>query len=141
MRYIRPKETDLLALLEVRAIDYVFLYRSVAKQHGLKYLTLPDEINLKKPELADQYRTVTVEISGKTPGTLIAKRGEPMIYGVTICKDAPNPKVAAEYVAFLLSPKGRAIMERNGQESIHPPKAFEYDLLPENIKPLCEPAD
>ena len=31
--YIRPKETDLLALLESGTIDYIFLYRSVAQQH------------------------------------------------------------------------------------------------------------
>jgi molybdate/tungstate transport system substrate-binding protein len=30
-RYIRPKETDLLALLEMNEIDYIFLYRSVAE--------------------------------------------------------------------------------------------------------------
>jgi molybdate/tungstate transport system substrate-binding protein len=37
-KYIRPKETDLLALLEAGEIDYVFIYRSVASQHGLKTL-------------------------------------------------------------------------------------------------------
>ena len=36
--YIRPKEVDLLALLESNTIDYLFLYRSVAQQHGLKYV-------------------------------------------------------------------------------------------------------
>ncbi len=33
-KYIRPKETDLLALLEAGEIDYVFIYRSVGQQHG-----------------------------------------------------------------------------------------------------------
>ena len=33
-KHIRPKETDLLALLEAGEIDYVFIYRSVAAQHG-----------------------------------------------------------------------------------------------------------
>jgi len=53
-RFMRPKETDLLALLESSTIDYIFLYRSVAEQHGLKYLRLPDQINLKNSQLASQ---------------------------------------------------------------------------------------
>ncbi|MHC4482999.1 MAG: substrate-binding domain-containing protein, partial [Planctomycetota bacterium] len=32
-RYIRPKEVDLLALLEADELDYVLIYRSVAQQH------------------------------------------------------------------------------------------------------------
>src|SRR5664280_708188 len=36
--YIRPKEVDLVALLESNAIDYMFQYKSVAIQHGLKYI-------------------------------------------------------------------------------------------------------
>ena len=38
---IRPKETDLIALLETRELDYIFIYRSVAIQHQAKYLLLP----------------------------------------------------------------------------------------------------
>lgn len=90
--YIRPKETDLLALLESNTIDYIFLYRSVAQQHGLKYALLPDQVNLKKPEFADIYKTVSVDISGKEPGTTITKKGAPMVYGITIPKNAPNPE-------------------------------------------------
>ena len=138
---IRPKETDLLVLLEASEIDYVFIYRSVANQHGLKILLLPDQINLKSPHLKEFYSTAKVEVSGKKPGETITRIGEAMIYAVTICKDAPNPKVAAEYVAFLLSPKGRAIIERNGQEFVQPPKAFGYDYLPEKIKLSCKPVE
>ena len=138
-RYIRPKETDLLALLEAGEIDYVFIYRSVASQHGLKILLLPDRINLKSPDLKKFYNTARVKVSGKKPGETITRTGEPMIYAVTICKDAPNSKVAADYIAFLLSPKGRAIIENNGQKFINPPKAFGYENLPEKIKPLCQP--
>ena len=140
-KYIRPKETDLLALLEAGEIDYVFIYRSVASQHGLKILLLDDRINLKSPDMKDFYNTAKVDVSGKKPGEFITRTGEAMIYGVTICKDAPNPKVAADYVAFLLSPKGQAIIERNGQDFIQPPKAFGYENLPENIKPLCQPVE
>ena len=76
-RYIRPKETDLLALLEAGEIDYLFIYRSVAAQHGLNMIFLPDEINLKSSAFAGLYRTATVKLSGKTPGQFIIRKGEP----------------------------------------------------------------
>ncbi|MCK5861938.1 MAG: substrate-binding domain-containing protein, partial [Candidatus Hydrogenedentes bacterium] len=68
-RYIRPKETDLLALLETQSIDYVFIYRSVAEQHKLKWITLPDKINLKRPDFAKHYAAVSVGLSGTAPNT------------------------------------------------------------------------
>lgn len=139
-RHIRPKETDLLALLEANALDYIFLYRSVAEQHNLNYLTLPDEVNLKKPEFADVYRTAAVAISGKQPGETIAKRGEPMIYGVTIPNNAPNRDAAMAFVTFLLEKdKGLAVMEQSGQPSVVPSPTATYDKLPASLKEFAKP--
>ncbi len=133
--YIRPKETDLLALLESGTIDYIFLYRSVAQQHGLQYLVLPDEINLKKPGLSDLYASVSVDISGKKPGTVITKRGAPMVYGVTVPRSSQQPELAIRFVEFLLDEsKGLAVMERNGQPSVVPSSVEDYDELPDGLK-------
>jgi molybdate/tungstate transport system substrate-binding protein len=138
-RYLRPKETDLLALLETRTIDYIFLYRSVAEQHGLKWLALPDAINLKQPGLAEAYKKAAVEITGPAPGTKIVVRGEPMVYGVTIPKNAANPGAALEFVAFLLEKdKGLAIMARNGQPPVVPAMSETYDKLPESLRSYAE---
>jgi molybdate/tungstate transport system substrate-binding protein len=134
-QYIRPKETDLLALLESHNIDYIFLYRSVAQQHNLKYLVLPDEINLKNPEFAELYHSVTVDISGKKPGEFITKKGEPMVYGITVLKNAPNKEAAMKFVEFLLSKdKGMRIMEENGQPSAVPMPTNSYDKIPDELK-------
>lgn len=134
-RYMRPKETDLLALLEVKAIDYAFLYRSVAEQHGLKWLALPNEVNLKDPRLADYYGTVSVDVTGDKPGAVMSVRGEPMVYGVTIPKSSPNPKAALAFVAFLLDKdKGMAIMEKNGQPSVMPAPSETYDKVPDVLR-------
>ena len=138
--YIRPKETDLLALLETNTIDFIFLYRSVAQQHGLEYLLIPDEINLKSPEFAKVYKAVSVEISGREPGTTITKRGAPMVYGVTIPKNTPDPSLALEFVRFLLDgDKGLMIMERNGQPPLVPSPTDTYDKLPEELKDFALP--
>jgi molybdate/tungstate transport system substrate-binding protein len=137
-RYIRPKETDLLALLEAGEIDYFFIYRSVAAQHGLNIIFLPDEINLKSSAFASLYKTATVNLSGKKPGQFITRQGEPMVYSVTILKNSPNPEAAQAWVALLLSAKGQAIMEKNGQPCIKPPQAGDLDGIPESLKSLCE---
>ncbi len=134
---IRPKETDLLSLLEAGEIDYLFIYRSVAQQHKLKTLLLSDEVNLKDPARADLYKTATIEITGKKPGQMITKKGQAMVYSVTIPKNAPNRKAAEAYVAFLLSDKGKAIMEANGQPSPRPAITDGFENLPESLKPFC----
>lgn len=136
--FLRPKETDLLALLETQSLDYVFLYRSVAVQHGLKWLALPDEVNLKNPALAPLYASVSIELSGAAPGQTITQKGEPMLYGVTIPKEAPNPAAATAFVAFLLDKdKGLAILEQGGQPVLTPCRSREYERLPEAIKPFA----
>ena len=131
---IRPKETDLLALLECNEIDYIFLYRSVAQQHGLDYLLLPDEINLKKTEFADFYKQATVQISGKKPSEKITKTGAPMVYGITIPKSAGNRSAALAFVDFVLSPKGRGIMEVCGQPSVVSSPTSTYSAIPASLK-------
>jgi molybdate/tungstate transport system substrate-binding protein len=118
-RFIRPKEVDLLALLETNTIDYIFLYRSVAVQHGLKYIFLPDSINLGNPALDQHYRKVGVEVRGNAPGEKITFWGEPMVYAVTVPLKASNPDLAEVFLQFLLHPeKGLKIMEENGQPAV-----------------------
>ncbi|KYJ87657.1 tungstate ABC transporter substrate-binding protein WtpA [Sulfurovum riftiae] len=120
---VRPKETDLLALLEAHAIDYLFIYRSVAEQHGLKTITLPKEISLKEKADEAEYSTVSFRITGKKPGEYINKKGAAMVYGITIPqneKSPANPKGAVAFVNFVLSSEGEEIMKQNGQGVISP---------------------
>lgn len=135
INFIRPKETDLLALLESHTIDYIFLYRSVTLQHKLKALILPDQINLKQASLKKHYKNVKVKISGKKPGTYIYKYGAPMVYGITIPNNSPNPKLAKAFIKFLLDPeKGGKIMKDNGQPSVVPAASLSYKNIPGELK-------
>ncbi|WP_457596415.1 tungstate ABC transporter substrate-binding protein WtpA [Hydrogenimonas sp.] len=122
---VRPKETDLLGLLEAGAIDYLFIYRSVAMQHGLRFVELPPQIDLSDPRYADLYARAAFQITGKRPGEWVTKRGAPMVYGVTIPQNAtlpPHPEGARAFVRFLLGPEVRAIMQSSGQGVVDPPK-------------------
>lgn len=135
--HVRPKEVDLLSLLEIGEIDYMFIYRSVATQHRLRMVALPDQINLRSQSYADVYRKATVRVSGAGRGEVITREGEAMVYSVTILRDAPNPEAASAWVEMLLSEVGRTIMVRNGQPAIHPAAADGFSHLPANVKPLC----
>jgi len=135
---VRPKETDLIALLQSGDMDYAFEYRSVAVQHGLKFVELPDEINLSRVEFADFYGQARVELSGSEPGQTITMKGKPIVYGVTIPKNAPHPDLAIEFVKFLLGPEGQAIMEEHGQPPIVPPVADNKDALPTALQTLVK---
>lgn len=136
---IRPKEVDLLALLESGNIDYIFLYKSVAIQHNLKYITLPDEINLKSNKFAQNYSSASVTIADDKPGKTRVVTGEPMIYGITVLKDAPNKQAAMAFVKFMLSKdQGMKIMEKNGQPSVIPMSNENYSKLPAELKPFAK---
>jgi molybdate/tungstate transport system substrate-binding protein len=114
--FIRPKEVDLLALLEVRAVDYIFIYKSVALQHQLPFLSLPDSINFSKPYLADWYGTSSTLIRGSKPGENVLIKGDAIVYGVTIPAQANNKEAAIAFLQFMLDPeKGGKIMEAAGQ--------------------------
>ena len=129
---IRPKETDLTGLVESGSLDYFFIYKSVAEQHNLRYITLPAEINLGDFRKADYYARVSVTL-GSTGKTIKAK---PIVYGITVPGNAPNRKLAIEFLRFLLGEKGREVFEKNHQDFLNPPVAF--GNVPEEIKALVK---
>lgn len=137
-RNIRPKEVDLLALLEAGELDYIFIYLSVARQHGGPYLRLPPEINLGSPQFDEFYRQAAVKIRGKKPGETLLQRGQVMIYGLTIPRHAPSPRWAEKLVAFLLSEEGRAILLESGLQPLDPPLADNPDRLPPLLRSLLK---
>jgi molybdate/tungstate transport system substrate-binding protein len=119
-KFIRPKEVDLLALLDVNAVDYIFLYKSVAVQHNLRYTQLPESVNLSNPNLNEVYSKVSVQVRGAKPGETMTMNGEAMVYGVTVLRDAPNKKAAEAFIEFLLSEEGgRKILREMGQSPVY----------------------
>lgn len=131
--YIRPKEVDLVALLEANAIDYMFQYKSVAIQHKLKYFELPDEINLGNPSMNDSYSSVSVYVVGSKPGTKMKVAGDYINYSITVLDNAPQREEAIDFLEFMLSPVGMNIYKANGQEPIIPFSTEQSNKLPEKL--------
>jgi len=137
--FIRPKEVDLIALVEAGAADFMFQYKSVARQHNMKYIELPDMINLGNPLLNEQYNAVSVDVAGKTPDSKMTLRGEYINYSLTILTDAPNSERATDFVSFMLSAEGVEIFSRNGQDPVVPPETEQPDMIPSGLKKyLCD---
>jgi molybdate/tungstate transport system substrate-binding protein len=128
--YIRPKEVDLVALIESNAADYMFQYRSVAIQHRLKYIELPDQINLSDPSLNDIYKSVSIDVTGSAPGSKMKVTGEYINYSLTVLDNAPNKDEAVKFVEFLISPAGMEIFRKNGQDPIIPFSTEQAEKIP-----------
>ena len=126
-------ETSLLAALQSGQIDYLAIYRSDALQNHLKYINLPPQISLSDPSLAKSYATVSVQ------GPRGTVTGKPIIYGLTVPTNAPNSALAEQFVAFVLGPKGQAIMQANGFVVISPALASSTSAIPASLGSLTKP--
>ncbi len=126
---IRPKEVELVALVESGGLDYAFEYRSVAVQHNLSYVDLPAEIDLSNVAYEDSYNKVKVQ---KADGATITASA--IIYGITVPKNAPNPEPGLEFVKFVIGDAGQRIIEDTGQTSIAP--AVGSGELPSELKDI-----
>jgi molybdate/tungstate transport system substrate-binding protein len=131
--FIRPKEVDLVALLEIDAVDYIFIYRSVAVQHGFKYVKLPAAVNLSDPGLNKFYNTVFFYVRGGSPSDSMKVKGEFINYGATVLKNAPNAEKAVAFMDFLLSEKGMQILRKCGQDRIYPYIADHQGIIPDDL--------
>lgn len=108
---IRDGSIYLLSLLDAGGIDYAFEYRSVAEEHGLRWIDLPPAINLGSPEHADDYRKVRVNLGFQRFRSIGSERiGQPIVYAMTIPANAPHPAEARIFVDFILDAfrEGRA---------------------------------
>jgi molybdate/tungstate transport system substrate-binding protein len=127
----------LLPLLESGDIDYAIEYLSVIKQHGLKYMTLPPELNLGDETLAATYKQSRVDLDYKRFASVTPTfEGQPITYSLTIPSNAAHPDAAAQFIQFLLGPEGRAIMERNYHPMLVQPWCDNLDKLPQELRGL-----
>ncbi len=114
--FIKQKSVALLGDLETGNIDYAIEYLSVAKQHGLKYIRLPDEINLSNASLLSWYENAKIKLAD---GKVI--HGDAINYGITVPNNAPHRDYAYKFVNLVLGEKGKNILTDCGQTPINVP--------------------
>ena len=109
-RNVRPKEADLVGLLQAGELDYIWSYESIARGVGLRYVTLPTAIDLSSPADSAAYAFASVRVAGKTPRDSLTMRGQPIVYAFTVPTRAPHPALAARFAIYLASPDGRRVL-------------------------------
>jgi len=139
---LRGASIQLIALLESGDLDYAFEYESVIDQHGLELLHLPDEVNLGEETFENLYNRVQVNLDFQRFASVKPEfRGEQIGYGITIPSSALHPDEAALFIAFLLSPEGRAIMEANHHPMFEVPLGDGYANMPADLQSISAPAE
>lgn len=127
---MRDTETDLISALQLGQIDYLAIYRSDAVQHHMESIDLPPQINLSDPKFDADY----AKASAKTKNGELS--GRPIIYAVTIPTTAPHPKLAQEFIAYLLGPEGQKVIAANGFIPLKQPYAMNRDKVPADLRKL-----
>lgn len=127
---VRPKEVDLVGLLEAGEMDYIWSYESMAQTANLRYVHLPDAIDLGTPADSAAYAAASVRVLGESPADTLTVRGAPIVYALSVPRAAPHRARALRFVRWLFSADGQRVL-----------RAARLDVLAEPIVIGAPPAE
>jgi molybdate/tungstate transport system substrate-binding protein len=131
-RNIRPKEIELVALLESGDLDYAWFYESMARASSMRFVRLPDALDLGTAGEAERYATAAVRVVGASVRDTVAMRGAPIRYAFSVPRSAPHAELGTRFAAFLLSPGGRVALEGEFLQALAGPDAV-GDSVPATV--------
>jgi molybdate/tungstate transport system substrate-binding protein len=120
-RNVRPKEVDLVGLVQAGELDYIWSYESVAQGANLRFVTLPEEIDLSNPTDSATYVQATTRVRGSGVGDTIVVHGQPIVYGISIPTQAPHRAVAEQFLAWMLSSDGQRVVKAAKLDALEHP--------------------
>jgi molybdate/tungstate transport system substrate-binding protein len=123
-------ESSLDATLQSGQLDAASAYLNQAIQLHLPYITLPAVINLGTAGDAKLYKKASVTIT--TKGKKSVKHGSPLVIDITTI-GTPTPAGTA-FVAYTLSPTGRAQYTQGGYTLITPTIFGDASAVPASVK-------
>lgn len=110
-RNMRPKEIELVALLESGDLDYAWFYESMARASGVRHVRLPAAIDLSSEDMRGEYAHAAVPVIGASASDTVVMRGAPIRYAFSIPLKAAHAALAERFAVFLLSEEGRRALE------------------------------
>jgi len=120
--------SDLIDDLE--EVDCIFVYRSIAEEKNLKFLELPDQINLGNARYRIMYNDVKVTLFGN-----VTIAGNPIIYGLSLLSTKAE---AIRLVEFILSSRGKEILEESGLIPLNLPLTDNINNVPHSLRDYLE---
>ena len=127
-RNVRPREADQVALLQTHELDYIWTYQNLAENDGLKYVKLPDDVDLGSPADSATYARVTTRVAGAHPGDTVTMRGAPILFGLTTPLVAEHRAAAERFVDFVLSTEGQRVMRSQHLDALDRPFTVGVDV-------------
>jgi molybdate/tungstate transport system substrate-binding protein len=119
-RNVRPKEADLVGLLQAGEFDYIWSYESMARSLGLKFVLLPEAIDLSAPADSANYATARVRVRGKGADS-VEFQGRPIVYAFSVPRAAPHRELAERFARYLLSADGQRVLRQQGLDALAQP--------------------
>jgi molybdate/tungstate transport system substrate-binding protein len=117
---LRGNASELVALLQAGELDYIVDYESLARANRLKFVRLPAEIDQGDPARAREYARASVRVARRTDTT--THLGSPIVYAASVPRAAPHPAAAVRFLAYLLSPAGRAVLNAHAVDALAMPE-------------------
>ena len=109
-RNVRPREADQVGLLQTGELDYIWTYQNLAENDGLRFVKLPDQIDLGNPADSASYARVSTRVLGKRQGDTVTMRGAPILFAFTIPVQAENSDLAQRFAEYIISVDGRRVL-------------------------------
>jgi molybdate/tungstate transport system substrate-binding protein len=100
------QEPQVMARVQAGQLDASSAYKTQPAALDLPFISLPAEINLGETSMEKEYQQASVTLNGKT------HRPSPLVFYAAVLKDAPQPKLAGRFVAWLRGPEARQILAR-----------------------------
>jgi molybdate/tungstate transport system substrate-binding protein len=120
-------EAALEPRLEAGQLDASSAYLSQARQLHLHYIMLPPAINLGDATMATWYHNASITITGN-----VTKHGSPLVVDITTIGKPTS--AGTSYVAYVLSPAGRALYVKGGYTLLKPTASGTMSDIPAPIK-------
>lgn len=101
------QEPQVMARLQAGQLDASSAYKTQPAALGLPFLSLPSAINLGSASMEHEYQQASVTLNGTT------HRPSPLVFYAAVLKDAPQPKLAGRFLAWLQGSEARQILARH----------------------------
>ncbi len=100
------QEPQVMARLQAGQLDASSAYKTQPAALDLPFISLPAEINLGSASMEHEYQQASVKLNGKP------QRPAPLVFYAAVLEDAPQPKLASRFLAWMQGPEARQILAR-----------------------------